>query len=186
MKTVAVTLCAFALVAGAQNREQRAADRSIQPGSRAQARLTREVRHELVMLPFYGVFDNLAFKVDGGTVTLLGQVTRPTLKSDAGKVVQDIEGVERVVNQIEVLPLSPMDDRIRLATYRAVYSTPGLDRYAMNAVPPIHIIVSNGKVALEGVVANEGDKNLAGIKANGVSGVFSVANNLRVESRDEK
>jgi hyperosmotically inducible protein len=135
------------------------------------------------MLPFYGVFDNLAFKVDGSTVTLLGQVTRPTLKSDAENVVKDVEGVERVVNQIEVLPLSPMDDQIRLATYRAIYSTQGLDRYALNAVPPIHIIVSNGKVTLEGAVANEADKNLAGVKANGVSGVFSVTNNLRVENR---
>jgi hyperosmotically inducible protein len=184
MKALALTLCAFAMLAGAQNREQRAADRAITP--RGQDRITREVRHELVMLPYYGVFDNLAFKVDGTTVTLLGQVTRPTLKSDAENVVKDIEGVERVVNQIQVLPLSPMDDQIRLATYRAVYGTPGLDRYSLNAVPPIHIIVNNGKVALEGVVANESDKNLAGVKANGVSGVFSVTNNLRVESRDAK
>jgi len=186
MKTLALTLCAFAMLAGAQNRDQRAADRSVPPGNRGLDRIQREVRHELVMLPFYGVFDNLAFKVDGSTVTLLGQVTRPTLKSDAEKVVKDIEGVDRVVNQIEVLPLSPMDDRIRMATYRAVYSTPGLDRYALNAVPPLHIIVNNGKVTLEGVVANEADKNLAGLKANGVSGVFSVANNLRIESRDSK
>jgi len=184
MKTLALTLCAFAMLAGAQTREQRAADRSMTP--RGLDRIQREVRHELVMLPFYGVFDNLAFKVDGNTVTLLGQVTRPTLKSDAEKVVKDIEGVQRVVNQIEVLPLSPMDDQIRMATYRAIYSTNGLDRYALNAVPPIHIIVNNGKVALEGVVANEADKNLAGIKANGVSGVFSVANNLRVENRESK
>ena len=113
------------------------------------------------MLPYYGVFDNLAYRVDGNTVTLLGQVTRPTLKSDAENVVKDIEGVERVNNQIEVLPLSPMDDRIRMATYRAIYSAPGLDRYAMQAVPPIHIIVNNGKVTLEGVVANEADKNMA-------------------------
>jgi hyperosmotically inducible protein len=184
MKTLVITLCAFALTAGAQDRQQRAADRSI--SARGLDRIQREVRHELVMLPYYGVFDNLAFRVDGTTVTLLGQVTRPTLKSDAENVVKDIEGVEKVVNQIEVLPLSPMDDRIRLATYRAVYSTQGLDRYALNAVPPIHIIVNNGKVTLEGVVANEADKNLAGIKANGVSGVFSVTNNLRIEARDPK
>jgi len=184
MKTLALTLCAFAMIAGAQNREQRAADRSVTP--RGQDRITREVRHELVMLPYYGVFDNLAFKVDGSTVTLIGQATRPTLKSDAEKVVKDIEGVDRVVNQIEVLPLSPMDDQIRLAAYRAIYSTNGLDRYALNAVPPIHIIVNNGKVALEGVVSSEADKNLAGVKANGVSGVFSVSNNLRVEGRDAK
>ena len=184
MKTLALCVCAFALVAGAQDRDQRAANRSVQPGGRnAQDRITREVRHELVMLPYYGVFDNLAYRVDGNTVTLLGQVTRPTLKSDAEHVVKDIEGVERVNNQIEVLPLSPMDDRIRMAEYRAIYSAPGLDRYAMQAVPPIHIIVNNGKVTLEGVVANEGDKNMANVRANGVSGVFSVTNNLRVENQ---
>ena len=134
------------------------------------------------MLPYYGVFDNLAYRVEASTVTLMGQVTRPTLKSDAERAVKDIEGVEKVNNQIEVLPLSPMDDRVRMATYRAIYGTPGLDRYALNAVPPIHIIVANGKVTLEGVVANQADKDMAGIKANGVSGVFSVTNNLRSES----
>src|SRR5450631_4703619 len=96
-------------------------------------RITREVRHELVMLPYYGVFDNLAYRVDGATVTLLGQVTRPALKSDAGNVVKQIEGVDKVDNQIQVLPLSPMDDRIRIAVYRSVYGQPGLDRYAMQA-----------------------------------------------------
>jgi hyperosmotically inducible protein len=120
--------------------------------------------------------------VDGTTVTLLGQVTRPTLKSDAGNVVKGIEGVSRVENQIQVLPLSSMDDRIRMAEYRAIFGKPGLDRYAMQAVPPIHIIVDNGKVTLEGVVSTEADKNQAGIYANGVSGVFSVNNNLRVEA----
>jgi hyperosmotically inducible periplasmic protein len=184
MKILTLCLCAFALVAGAQDRDQRSANRSVQPGGRSgQDRIAREVRHELVMLPYYGVFDNLAYRVDGNTVTLLGQVTRPTLKSDAEHVVKDVEGVEKVNNQIEVLPLSPMDDRIRMAEYRAIYSAPGLDRYAMQAVPPIHIIVSNGKVTLEGVVANEADKNMANIRANGVSGVFSVNNNLRVESQ---
>jgi hyperosmotically inducible protein len=145
-------------------------------------RLSREVRHELVMLPYYGVFDNLGYRVDGGAVTLMGQVTRPTLKSDAENVVKRIEGVERVVNNIEVLPLSPNDDQIRLATYRAIYSFPSLNRYALSAVPPIHIIVNNGKITLEGVVANEGDKNAAGVQANGVPGAFGVTNNLRVES----
>jgi len=145
-------------------------------------RLAREVRHELVMLPYYGVFDNLAFRVDGATVTLLGQVTRPTLKSDSENVVKRIEGVERVVNNIEVLPLSPNDDSLRLALYRGIYGFPSLNRYALNAVPPIHIIVKNGNVTLEGVVANQGDKNVAGIQANGVSGVFSVTNNLQTES----
>jgi hyperosmotically inducible periplasmic protein len=150
-------------------------------GQRTQEYIQREVRHELLMLPYYGVFDNLGFKVNGGKVTLVGQVTRPTLKSDAGNVVKKIEGVDQVVNDIEVLPVSPNDDRIRLAAYRAIYGQPSLDRYALQAVPPIHIIVKNGNVTLEGVVANEGDKNLANMRANGVSGVFSVTNNLRVE-----
>ena len=151
-------------------------------GASAQDRIIREVRHELVMLPYYGVFDNLVYRVDGGAVTLMGQVTRPTLKSDAGTVVKGIEGVTRVDNQIEVLPLSPMDDGLRMAEYRAIYGHPGLDRYAMQAVPPIHIIMDNGKVTLEGVVGTQSDKDTAGIRANSVSGVFSVVNNLRVES----
>jgi hyperosmotically inducible periplasmic protein len=150
---------------------------------RAQARLEKEVRHELVMLPFYDVFDNFAYKVDGGTVTLFGQVTQPNLKSDAEKAVKQIEGVERVNNQIEVLPLSPNDDRIRRAVYRAIYGTPGLDRYGLQAVPPMHIIVKNGNVSLEGAVGTEMDKILAGMKANGVSGVFSVKNNLQVDRK---
>jgi len=182
MNKLAICLCAVALAAGAQNRVQ-SADRAGNRSGQPQDRITREVRHELVMLPYYGVFDNLAYRVDGNTVTLFGQVTRPTLKSDAEHVVKGIEGVERVNNQIEVLPLSPMDDQIRIAEYRSIFSQPGLDRYAMQAVPPIHIIVKNGKVTLEGVVANESDKNLAGVKANGVGGVFGVTNNLRVESR---
>ena len=148
---------------------------------RSQARLQKEVRHELVMLPFYGVFDNFEYKVEGSTVTLLGQVSRDTLKSDAEKAVKQIEGVERVDNRIEILPLSPNDDRIRMAVYRAIYGSPGLDRYSLRAVPTIHIVVKNGNVTLEGAVATEADKNMANIKANGVSGVFSVKNNLHVD-----
>lgn len=146
-------------------------------------KLVKEVRHELVMLPYYGVFDNLSYRVDGGVVTLFGQVTKPTLKSDAGNVVKKLEGVERVENMIEVLPVSPNDDRIRLAVYRSIYHHASLSRYALNAVPPIHIIVANGKVTLEGVVTSSGDKNLAGIQANSVSGVFEVKNNLTVEGK---
>ncbi len=146
-------------------------------------RIAREVRHELVMLPYYGVFDNLAYSVNGDIVTLHGQVTRPTLKSDAENVVKRIEGVERVDNQIQVLPLSPMDDRIRRAEFRAIYGRPPLDRYALQAIPPIHIIVAQGKVTLVGVVANHADKDMAGLRANGVRGVFSVTNELQVESR---
>ncbi len=143
--------------------------------------LVKEVRHELVMLPYYGVFDDLAYRVDGDKVTLFGAVTQPTLKSDAEKAVKRIEGVGRVDNQIEVLPLSPNDDQIRRAVYRAIFSKPGLERYQMGAVPPIHILVKNGNVKLVGVVGNEGDKNMAGIAANGVSGVFKVENALTID-----
>lgn len=158
-----------------------AAENGQTPAERGQMRMEREVRHELVMLPFYGVFDNFQYKVDGNTVTLLGQVTRPTLKSNAEAVVKKIEGVERVDNQIEVLPVSPNDDRIRIAVYRAIYGSQTLDRYALRAVPTIHIIVKGGHVTLEGAVATEADKNVANIRANGVSGVFSVKNNLQVD-----
>lgn len=152
------------------------------PARTAEERLIRQVRHELVMLPYYGVFDNLAFRVDGNTVELLGQVTRPTLKSDAEGVVKSIEGVEKVDNKIEVLPLSPNDDRLRLALYRAIYGQSALNRYALQAVPPIHIIVKNGNVSLEGVVASPMDRQIAEMQAKSVPGVFSVTNNLRVES----
>ncbi len=154
------------------------------PGARAdkaQDHMMKEVRHELVMLPYYGVFDNLAYRIDGGKVTLFGQVAKPVLKTDAGRVVAKIEGVESVDNQIEVLPLSPNDDRIRIAVYRAIYSRPNLEQYSLRSVPPIHIIVKNGNVTLEGAVGNEMDKNVAGITANGVSGVFGVKNNLVVD-----
>ena len=150
-------------------------------------RILKEVRHELVMLPFYGVFDNLAYKVDpDGTVTLLGQVSRPTLKSDAENAVKHIEGVEKVVNNIEVLPTSPNDDRIRRAAYRAIYNNSVLSQYQMRAVPPIHIIVKNGNITLEGVVARQMEKQIAGMQANGVHGAFSVTNNLVVEEPEKK
>jgi hyperosmotically inducible periplasmic protein len=143
----------------------------------------QEVRHELVMLPWLSVFDNMEFQIDGAEVVLTGQVTRPTLKSDAERVVSRLEGVQRVVNNIEVLPLSPFDDRIRLATYREIYGFGPLSRYNWGPVPPIHIIVKNGNVTLKGVVANETDRNLAFMRANGVSGVFAVENDLRIENR---
>jgi hyperosmotically inducible protein len=142
--------------------------------------LLKEVRHQLVMLPYYSVFDNLTFSVDGDKVTLSGQVVRPTLKSDAESAVKEIEGVASVVNNIEVLPVSPMDDQLRRAVYRAVYGDVVLSRYGIQAVPPIHIIVKNGNVTLEGVVDNESDKNLANLRVNGVPNVFSVKNNLVV------
>jgi hyperosmotically inducible protein len=154
------------------------------PGPADEAQIAKEVRHQLVMLPYFGVFDDLGFTVNGSTVTLVGEVTRPTLKSDAGNVVKRVEGVGNVVNKIEVLPLSPDDDRIRRAVYRVIYGDPTLStRYGFQALPSIHIIVKNGHVRLEGVVANEGDKNIAGIRANGVPGAFSVENDLRVEGK---
>jgi hyperosmotically inducible protein len=146
------------------------------------ANISKEVRHELISLPWYSIFDNLAYRVSpDGTVTLIGQTVLPVLKDDAERVVKKIPGVTRVINDIEVLPVSPDDDRIRLAEFRAIYGDPALSRYALGAVPPIHIIVKNGNVTLEGVVANQMDKQIAYMRANGVPGVFSVTNNLRVE-----
>jgi hyperosmotically inducible periplasmic protein len=169
-----VTCLGLALASAALGRQAAA------PSAAATARITKEVRHELLMLPYFTVFDNLSYKVDGYNVTLIGQVTRPTLKSDAENVVKRIEGVEHVDNQIEVLPLSPNDDRIRRAVYRAIYGYPALQKYALGVQQPIRIIVRNGNVTLEGVVDNDADKNIANIRANGVSGVFSVRNNLLV------
>lgn len=147
-------------------------------------RIARRVRHELVMLPYYSVFDNLTYKIDGSEVTLGGQVTRPTLRSGAERIVNRVEGVSEVVNEIEVLPVSSNDDRIRSAVYRAIYYQPVLSRYAIQSVPPIHIIVRNGDVTLEGVVHNPTERNIAALQANGVAGVFSVVNNLMVENRE--
>jgi hyperosmotically inducible periplasmic protein len=154
------------------------ADRSL---DREREVITKEVRHELLMLPRVNVFDNLTYRVDGHTVVLSGQVTEPIVKDDAEKALKGIEGVERVNNEIEVLPLSPNDDRLRLALYRAIYGFPALNRYALGVLKPIRIVVKNGHVVLEGVVASQADKNVAGIRANGVHGVFSVMNNLQVE-----
>jgi hyperosmotically inducible protein len=153
-------------------------------GSPDESRIAKEVRHELVMLPYYGVFDDIGFIVNGSTVTLVGEVTQPVLKSDAGNVVKRVEGVTNMVNNIEVLPLSPDDDRIRRAVFRAVYGDPALStRYGFQALPSIHIIVKNGHVRLEGVVANTFDKTIAGMRANAVPGAFSVENDLRVEGK---
>jgi hyperosmotically inducible periplasmic protein len=148
-------------------------------------RIVREVHHELVLLPYYGVFDNLAYKVSpDGTVTLLGQVVRPTLKSDAENAIKHIEGVERVDNQIEVLPPSPMDDQIRMATFRAIYGNSDLSPYALRAVPPIHIIVKQGHVTLEGAVSKQMDRQIAEMQAKSVPNVFSVTDNLQVDNGD--
>jgi hyperosmotically inducible protein len=148
---------------------------------RMQDRVTREVFHELVMLPQLTIFDNLQYKVDGSKVTLTGQVTNPVLKDSAEKVVKKIEGVESVNNQIEVLPTSSNDDRIRRQVARAIFNDERLFHYSMGSVPPIHIIVKNGHVTLEGVVNSQTDKDAATLRANGVPGVFSVDNHLQVE-----
>jgi hyperosmotically inducible periplasmic protein len=155
-----------------------AQEREVSP--KAVERIQKEVRHELVMLPYLDVFDNLAYKVDGYTVTLIGQVTNPTVKSDAEKSVKKIEGVEKVDNQIEVLPVSPMDDGLRRRLFRAIYGYAPLQKYALPTLKPIRIVVKNGHVTLEGVVNNEGDKNIVNIRANSVPGIFSVTNNLVV------
>jgi hyperosmotically inducible protein len=166
------SLVGVPIISQAQGKQQ------AEPKSRQN--LIREVRHQLVLLPYYSVFDNLAFRVEGDTVILEGQVVRPTLKSDAENVVKNIEGVGRVVNNIEVLPPSPMDDQIRRAVYRTIFGDQALSRYAESAVPSIHIIVKNGNVTLVGVVDSEGDKNLVNLRVNAVPNVFSVKNELVV------
>jgi hyperosmotically inducible protein len=170
---------AAASPAGALNQAQR-------DHSKMEQNLVREVRHQLLLLPYYSVFDNLLFKVDRNRVTLMGQVVRPTLKSDAENVVKGLEGVSQVNNQIEVLPVSPMDDQLRRAVYRAVYGDTVLSKYGWSALPSIHLIVKNGHVALEGAVDSEGDKNLANIRASSVPNVFSVTNNLTVAPAEQK
>ena len=154
------------------------ADRKIP--ARAVERITRRVRHEILMLPEYTVFDNIVYRVEGYNVTLMGEVTQPILKSEAENVVKRIEGVERVDNRIEVLPTSIMDDQLRFRLYYAIYGFPALQHYAMPVIKPIRIIVKNGNVDLEGVVDSQADKDLVNIRANGVRDVFSVTNHLNV------
>ena len=151
-------------------------------------RIVKEVRHELVTLPYYGVFDWLEYEVgNDGTVILRGEVVRPTTKSDAEGRVKDVDGVKGVVNQIEVLPLSPSDDRSRRALYRAIYNfNSPLFRYATQSVPPIHLIVKRGHATLKGVVASRSDAQLAYIRARGVPGLFSVKNELIVEGEQPR
>jgi hyperosmotically inducible periplasmic protein len=168
--TCLVALCTLTFAQDAQR----------EPSARAEERIVREVRHELLMLPYVGVFDYLAYNVNGYEVTLIGQVVRPVTRSDAENAVKHVEGVEKVNNQIEVLPPSPMDDRLRMRLFRAIYGYPALQKYDLGVQKPIRIVVKGGRVSLEGVVDNEGDKNLAGLRANTVSGIFSVTNNLQV------
>jgi osmotically-inducible protein OsmY len=174
LPAVVITLLVLAIGAFSQQAERN------QPSAKSQDRIVREVRHELLMLPYFGVFDNIGYKVDGDTVTLVGQVVRPSLKSDAGNAVKRIEGVEKVDNQIETLPPSSMDDGLRVRLFRAIYQYPALQKYELGVQKPIRIIVKSGRVTLEGVVDNQSDKDLAGLRANTVSGIFSVTNNLQV------
>ncbi len=145
-----------------------------------QSNIQSQVRKQLANLSRYTVFDNIAYRVDGTQVTLMGQVVLPVLKDDAGSAVKEIPGVTAVTNEIEVLPLSPMDYGIRRAEFRAIYNDPGLSRYAEGVLPAIHIIVKNGTVTLEGVVASQSDRDEAYIRANSVPGTFGVNNDLRV------
>jgi hyperosmotically inducible protein len=170
MYSLAIALSALlSLVGSAQQKDSRT------------LRVEADVEHELFMLPNYTVFDFLAFRVEpGGTVRLLGAVVRPTLKSDAERRVKRVEGVDTVVNDIEVLPVSPTDDAIRLAVARNIYNSNALDRYGFQSQPPIHIIVKKGTVVLEGVVDSDSDKSVAGLKAREINGVFDVKNNLSV------
>src|SRR5579871_170218 len=149
---------------------------------RGEQNFIKEVRHQLILLPYYSVFDNLSYRIEGSKVILNGQVVRPSLKSDAEAAVKSIEGVSSVQNDIEVLPPAPMDDQIRRAVFRAIYSEPSLSRYAASAVPSIHIVVKGGHVTLVGMADNDTDKNIAGLRANGVPNVFSVDNQLVVNT----
>jgi hyperosmotically inducible protein len=148
--------------------------------SHEQQNLTREVYHQLVLLPHLTVFDNVQYQVNGDNVTLSGAVTQPINKSDAESAVKSVEGIRTVTDNLKVLPLSPMDNQIRMAEFRAIYSFPSLQKYAQYAVQSIHIIVENGHVTLEGVVDTQADKDAANVRANSVANVFSVTNNLKV------
>ncbi len=146
-----------------------------------QKTMDEKVRHALSTLPYYGVFDNILYRVDGENVTLMGQVWQPVLKLQAESAIKHIEGIGLVDDQIEVLPLSPSDDQIRQQTLRAIYAYHGLNRYVLDSHPTIHIIVKDGKVTLTGVVANTMDREMAYARANAVHGAFSVTNELQVQ-----
>jgi hyperosmotically inducible protein len=173
--TLAVTALSILAIAGPTLAQQH-------NNAKSEDNIKREVRHELALVPWYSVFDNLQYSVNGYKVTLSGQVVNPTLKSDAEAAVKHVEGVESVDNQIEVLPPSPNDDQIRRAEFRAIYGQPSLQRYAEGSVQQIHIIVKGGNVSLYGIVGSQADKDVANVTANTVSGVFSVTNNLQVEN----
>lgn len=180
-----VILLTISIFASAMTRNSFGANTpNAKPQGALSARVIRQVRHELVTLPYYGVFDWLQFEVrPDNTVVLRGQVVKPSTKSDAEARVKDVDAVSKVVNEIEVLPLSPQDDRLRRALYRKLYGNDSpLFRYAVQAIPSIHIIVKNGRATLKGVVANKGDAQLAYLRARGVPGLFDVKNELQLES----
>ena len=180
--TIAIVLGSVLVCASLNAQHGKEHNDAFVPGQAGETNIAREVRHRLVMLPYYGIFDDLAFFVTGSVVTLVGQVVNPTLKSDAENVTKRVEGVERVINEIEVLPPSPMDNQLRIAEYHAIYEDPALStRYAFRALPSIHILVKGGNVTLEGVVANASDKSLINVRANSVPNVSSVTNNLQME-----
>lgn len=178
-----LTLAAAVMLAATAAVAAPAKDAAEQRSAANYEQVSRQVRKELVTLPYYGVFDNLAYRVEDGTVTLYGQVVRPSTRSDAARRVARIPGVVRVDNQIEVLPLSSFDDRIRVQTFRTIANTANLFYYMRGVNPSIHIVVNRGHVTLEGVVSNPSDARLAYMAARNVPGVFSVTNNLRVEGR---
>ena len=189
-RTFLVTVVLAAALYGQSNQPpqsgMRTSDRrSSSADQKLQKRLYSEVGHQLRLMPQFDTFDNLAYKIDGTTVTLLGQIVHATLKDEAEQRVKKIEGVEQVINNIEILPPSGGDDRLRRELARAIFRDPRLSHYAVGPVPPIHIIVKTGHVALEGVVHDKGEKNAAGLRANGVPGVFSVTNNLQVEKNEK-
>ena len=173
-RLLASALCMFVLTSGIATAQ----------GPDPRDRVSWNLYRELVTLPYYGVFDHLAFEVgSGGVITLSGAVRQPSLKNDAEARAKSVEGVEEVRNEIEVLPPSPQDDRIRLAAYRAIYRHDTLERYALSAMPPIHIVVNKGAITLEGIVDTAMDSQLAESQARGVPGTFGVTNNLKVEKR---
>lgn len=182
MRTIVLALLLMFCMTGAQAIPQNHQGPPQKGSQSYEAWLQQEVRHQLMLLPWYTVFDQLAYSVNGYTVTLTGAVVNPTLKSDAQNAVKRIEGVEKVVNQIQVLPDSPMDNQIRRAEYRKIYSQPSLSRYGIGNLQSIHILVDNGHVTLTGYVDSEADKNAANIQANGVPNVFSVKNDLIVQN----
>ncbi|HEY3840999.1 MAG TPA: BON domain-containing protein [Bryobacteraceae bacterium] len=153
------------------------------PATGTDSELAAKVSHEIRMYPRYSIWDNINIRVANGNVDLLGQVSQPYKKADLQRLVDRIPGVNSVNNDLTVLPLSPMDDQLRVQVARAIYRDVVLSRYAMQPVPPIHVIVDNGRVTLEGIVNTEMEKNVAGLRASGAGLSFgSVVNNLRVES----